>query len=156
MTWGVDRVFAVLVLAAGLSAMPAEGQVRLRPKGPPRIIPPRVIDNLQKMSPEDREKALSQLPAARRAAVERRLNRLEQLTPEQKEQLQLRYEQFQKLPAERRIAVRRELQSLRQMRPLDRRQRINSLEFTQEYSNEEQSLLREALGAPPRPANSAR
>jgi hypothetical protein len=102
------------------------------------------------MTPEEREKALAQLPPERRAQIEQRLNRLAQLPPEQRAELQQRYQEFQSLPKDRQEAVRLELQSLRALPPRLRQRRLNSPGFQREYSPEEQRLLRQSMGLPPR------
>lgn len=114
----------------------------------PKGIPGPAVQRLLNMTPEQREKALARLPPERRAQVEQRLNRLAQLPPEQREELQRRYQAFQSLPRDRQDAVRLELQSLRALPPRLRRQRLLSPGFQREYSPEEQRLLRESLGLP--------
>lgn len=104
------------------------------------------LERFESMTPEQREKALSKLPPERRAQVEQRLNRLEQLTPQQRQQLQQRLQDFQKLSPERQRAVRDEIQNLRGMPPRLRLRRLNSPEFEQEFSPEEQRLLRQSFG----------
>lgn len=113
---------------------------------PPPALPGPMIERLRSMTPEQREKALSRLPPERRAMVEQRLNRIEQLPPEQRTQLEGRYQRFQSLPPARRLAVREELQNLRGLPPAERRRRFLDPGFQQEYSTEEQQILRESLG----------
>ena len=98
------------------------------------------------MTPTQREQALSRLPAERRAQIEQRLNRIDQLPPEQRQQLDERYQRFQSLPQSRRLAVRQELQNLRALPPAERRRRFEDPGFQQEYSPQEQQILRESLG----------
>jgi hypothetical protein len=113
-----------------------------RPNTPAQI-PDAQVNRLMKMSPEEREKVLGNLPPARRQALEQRLARLDQLPPEQKAELDRRFQEFQKLPPVRRQAVRDELQTLRGLRPVERRARINSPEFREQYSPEEIQLMRD-------------
>ncbi len=47
--------------------------------------PAKELDQFSRMSPEEREKALSKLPPQRRAAVEQRFNRYQKMTPEQQQ-----------------------------------------------------------------------
>ena len=122
--------------------VPLSAQVRRAAKR----VPPRAIERLENMKPEEREKALSRLPPPRRAQVERRLNQYERLTPEQREQAKQRLEQFQSLPMERRAAVRRELQILRLMNTEDRKQRLSDPKFQERYSAQELQLLKDSLG----------
>jgi hypothetical protein len=113
-----------------------------RPKTPAQI-PDAQVNRLMKMSPEEREKVLANLPPQRREALEKRLARLDQLPAEQKAELDRRFQEFQKLPPVRRQAVRDELQTLRALRPVERRARINSPEFREQYSPEEIQLMRD-------------
>lgn len=110
------------------------------------------LQRLMQMSPEQRERALAQLPPDRRAEVEQRLGQLDKqfqrLPPEQQAALQERYQSFNKLPQERRTAIRAELQQLRTMRPVDRAARLNGDEVKQNFSPEELSILRGVSGVP--------
>src|SRR5665213_201625 len=54
--------------------------------------PAKELERFSKMSPQDREKALSKLPPQRRAAFEQRLARYESLTPEQQQRVNHRVE----------------------------------------------------------------
>lgn len=140
-----------------LPAAPAVAQNKLVPKAgkigkqprTPKGIPNPVIDRLMKMSPEERDKALSNLPPERRQQIEQRLNQLDRLTPEQRDVLDRRYQALQALPPVRRQAIRQELQYLRSLRPVERRARINSEEFQQNYSPDEQRLIREVITGQP-------
>ena len=120
---------------------------RGKQKGTPR--PPALagpaLQRLANMRPEQREKALSRLDPERRARVEEQLNRLNNLPPEQRAKLLQRYDEFQGLPRDRQATVRSELQALRKLPTPKLRQRLNSPEFQQSFSPEEQRLLRESL-----------
>jgi len=94
------------------------------------------------MTPEQREKALAKLPPDRRQQVEKQLDRLDQLTPEQRQELNRRFETLQTFPPGRQRAVRQELQDLRRMSLADRRARLHSAEFNEQFSPEEQDLIR--------------
>ena len=118
----------------------------------PQSIPTKQIEQLQKMTPEEREKALSNLPADRRQQVEKQLDRLNQLTPQQRQQLDQRYERLQSLPPARQRAVRQELQNLRSMPLPERRARLSSDEFNQQFSPEEQTLIRGVFPGAAKPA----
>jgi len=123
-------------------------QARAQVRKAPKGIPGPAVQRLMNMTPEQREKALARLPPERRAQIEQRLNRLAQLPPEQRAELQQRYQAFQSLPRDRQDAVRLELQSLRALPPRLRQRRLSSPGFHREYSPEEQRLLRESLGLP--------
>jgi hypothetical protein len=105
-----------------------------------------VLERWERMTPEQREKALAKLPPERRARVEERLKRLESLPPEDRENLRQRFNEFQSLPQDRRDALRLEIQALRNMRPVMRRRRVESPEFQRLYSPDEQRILRQAMG----------
>ena len=66
-----------------------------------------------------------------------------------------RYDAFQGLPRDRQAVVRSELQSLRKMPFPERRARLNSPEFQEKFSPEEQRLLRESFPAAARPGPSS-
>ena len=149
-------MFARFLICGGLlllPAVPAAAQAKLVPKAgkaakqarTPKGIPAPVIDRLMKMSPEERDRALSNLPPERRQQIEQRLNQLDRLTPEQRDILDQRYQALQALPPARRQAIRQELQYLRSLRPVDRRVRILSDEFQQNYSPDEQKLIRDVI-----------
>jgi hypothetical protein len=109
-------------------------------------LPAPAVERFLQMSPEDRERALSQLTPERRAQVEQRLSRLQQLPADQAERLQDLYPAFMSLRQERRQAVRQEIQELRQMRPALRKDRLNS--DSGSFSPDEMSILRQVTGIP--------
>jgi hypothetical protein len=109
-------------------------------------LPAPAVERFLQMSPEDRERALSQLTPERRQQVEERLNRLQQLPPEQMQRLQGLYPAFENLRPVRRQAVRQELKELRQMRPVLRKDRLSS--DAGSFSPEEMSILRQVTGIP--------
>jgi hypothetical protein len=127
--------------------LPPASQPIARPKTPAQI-PDAQVNRLMKMSPEEREKVLSNLPPQRRQALEQRLSRFDQLPTEQKAELDRRFQEFQKLSPVRRQAVRDELQTLRGLRQPERRARMNSPEFREQYSPEEIRLMRDVYGLP--------
>jgi len=109
-------------------------------------LPAPAVERFLQMSPEDRERALSQLTPERRQQVEERLNRLQQLPPEQAQRLQDLYPAFMSLRPVRRQAVRAEIQELRQLRPVERKDRLNN--DAGNFSLEEMSILRQVTGIP--------
>ncbi|HET6205692.1 MAG TPA: DUF3106 domain-containing protein [Terracidiphilus sp.] len=109
-------------------------------------LPAPAVERFLQMSPEDRERAVSQLPPERRQQMEERLNRLQQLPPEQAQRLQDVYPAFMNLRPVRRQAVRQEIQELRQMRPALRKDRLNS--DMGNFSPEEMGILRQVTGIP--------
>ena len=109
-------------------------------------LPAPAVERFLQMSPEDRERALSQLTPERRQQVEERLRRLQQLSPEQAQRLQDVYPAFESLRPAWRLAVRAEIQALRQLRPIERKDRLNS--DAGNFSPEELSILRQVTGIP--------
>ncbi len=109
-------------------------------------LPAPAVERFLQMSPEEQEKALSQLPPERRQQVEERLDRLKQLPPELLQRLQDVYPAFMNLRPARRQAVRDEIQQLRQTRPVERRDRLNS--DAGNFSAEEMDILRRVTGIP--------
>src|SRR6185503_17071853 len=115
------RLLLTIVASAALAGPPAVAQDNiLRQKQPrqqklrqqkqpnPKMVPlpaPAVQRFLQ-MSPEEQERALSRLSPERRQQMEQRLNRLQQLPPEQLQRLQDLYPAFTSLRLARRQAVR--------------------------------------------------
>jgi hypothetical protein len=109
-------------------------------------LPAPAVERFLQMSPDDRERALSQLAPERRQQVEQQLNRLQQLSPDQAQRLQDVYPAFMNLRPVRRQAVRAEIKELRQMRPVERKDRLNS--DAGSFSPEEMSILRQVTGIP--------
>jgi hypothetical protein len=109
-------------------------------------LPAPAVERFLQMSPEDRERALSQLAPERRQQVEQQLNRLQQLSPEQAQRLQDVYPAFVNLRPPRRQAVRAEIQELRQMKPAERKDRLNS--DGRDFSPEEMGIMRQVTGIP--------
>ena len=121
------------------------------------------IDRWNQMPPEQREKALQQLPPARQQAVRERIQQFNRhfgnMAPQQQMRLRNMYEHFSKLPPDRQNLVRRELRQLqnipdarrkvvgqelevlRRMPDPDRRSRMNGEEFRNRYSPGEQQML---------------
>ncbi len=123
-----------------------------------RPMPP-AFERLSKMSPEQRQRVLEKLPPERKKQVEQRLEQYNKLSPEERERLREQYDVFRSLPPERQDAARRafhrfnnlpddrrpvvrqEFQKLRALPDDERRARMNSDEFRNKYSRNEQQLL---------------
>jgi hypothetical protein len=153
------RSWLTIVAAAVLAVSPAAAQdnilrqkafkqqkLKQQKQPQPKMVPlpAPAVERFLQMSPEDRERALSQLPPERRQQVEERLNRLQQLPPEQAQRLQELYPAFISLRPVRRQAVRQEIQELRQMRPALRKDRLDS--DAGSFSPEEMGILRQVTG----------
>jgi len=120
-------------------------QARIPAAQRPPALPTPALQRLANMTPEQREKALSKLTPERREKIETQLGKLDKLPADQRSQLLQRYDQFQGLPRDRQAAVRGELQALRKLPTPQLRERLNSPEFQQSYSPEEQRILKESL-----------
>ncbi|MEP7363691.1 MAG: DUF3106 domain-containing protein [Acidobacteriota bacterium] len=163
------RIAAAFALWAIVAMAPAVAQIRPKggfgfPKGP--IGSGRnaaqfqmQLDRLQKMSPEERRKALDALPEGRREQFERRLEAYSHMTPSERERLARQLNNFQQLPPERQKAIRqmrkqlsempprrrrlmaREVMELRGMSDEERQSRLDSPELKDRFSDEERQLL---------------
>ena len=149
--------------------MPALGQKRgAMNRRPPREERP--LEKLQRMSPEQRHKALEKLPPARRQAIEQRLSQYSRLSPDEK----ARFDKFRDLPPERQDAVRQAIgsltnlpperqqavrQELRHLRGLsdgDRETHLKSTEFRERLDSGEQKLIQELRDVVPHLARLSR
>lgn len=109
------------------------------------------LDRFTKMPPQQREKELSKLPPQRRAAFEQRLAHYESLTPEQQEKFKLNVEMMQSLPKDRQNAVRQEIQRLSALPFAQKKKILNSEEFRQRFSPDEEKLVRDRFPNVPKP-----
>ena len=109
-------------------------------------LPAPAVERFLQMSPEDQERALSQLTPERRQQVEESLRRLQQLPADQMQRLQEVYPDFLKLRPVRQQAVRAEIQELRKTRPIFRKERLNN--DARDFSPEEMDILRRVAGIP--------
>jgi hypothetical protein len=123
-----------------------------------------IVDNWSRMTPEEREKALSRLPPERRKKIEEQLNQYNHLSPDQRRDLRSRYagfnqlspekqdqarrvyRQFNRLPPDRQGPVQSEFENLRSMPEAERNARLNSDEFRNKYTAGEQGILRNFSG----------
>lgn len=151
------------VLAAGL-AYGQRGPAPVRPaaqvrKAPAARTPLNDIDRWNRMSAEQREKALAKLPPERRRAIRERLDQFNSLPKEEQQRLRERYDRFSKLPPktqelvrtqlrnfnevppDRRRVLVREIQRLRRLPDGDRRRRMQSRDFRASYAEEERLML---------------
>lgn len=136
------------------AARPANqpGQGAAGPTGAP-------IDRVLKMSPEERERWLSTLPPEKRQNIERQLdavrklpqtlqNRrllqaqmLQSLPPQRQNQVRRSINQFSQLPDDRKALINRELQKISPLSDEDRRAYMNTEEFRNRYSANEQQIM---------------
>lgn len=119
------------------------------------------IDNFARMSPDQRQQALAQLPPQRaekvrkqlnaysnmspeqQAAAREQLNAFRNLTPERQEGMRKAFSKFSRQPAERQQLIRQELNQLRGLPQADRSERLNSPEFQGLFNNNERKIIRE-------------
>ena len=153
---------------------PARPKPPVRPKLPnslppaanPDKLPPRAIQRLQKLSPEQQEQFLrnnqrfNSLPSEQQAEIKRRLEAWNRLAPEQKQALrdrqrvweqlspeQKRYVQqslfprWQQMPPGRRQAILQRLHSLRDLSEAERQAKLNDPAFVVGLSPEDRDML---------------
>jgi uncharacterized protein DUF3106 len=143
-----------------------------KPQGKPNArgmmgLPPKWVENLRNMSPEEQERFMQNdarfrnLPPERQDQIRRNLDRWNQLTPQQRDALRSRAQVFnrltpeeraevqrdllprwQKLPQERRELIQGRLRVLGGMTPEERQQKLQDPEFMQGLDSNEQDLLR--------------
>ena len=167
-------VFGLLVAAPlGAQQPPAdefEGLDAPPPPGAPRALAgPTILDRLERMRPEERQRLFDQLPPERRKRLEERFAAYEALpqaekdrlrrqydtfralTPEQKQAARRLFLRFLQLPPGRRQVLRQEAHRLSEM-PWPRRQaRMASPDFQSRYTPEERQILRVLAMITPNP-----
>jgi hypothetical protein len=121
------------------------------PKGPGAA-----IQQFQRMSPQEREEALSRLPPERQQKLREQLQRYDQLPEERKQQLQRlwqlppeqqarvrdRIRDFNESPPDRKRAMRQQLRELGGMTPDERKAYFKSDEFKSQFSSDERDTLK--------------
>ncbi len=169
---------------------PANRQGEIRP-GPGRGepggeraalgLPPRWMERLREMSPQEQERFLNNnerfrsMPPERQAEVRRRLQEWNSLTPEQRQAVRERehvweqitpeqrrhiretiFPKWQRLEPERRRALMQRLHVLQNLSEPERTARLNDERFLQGLSPEERAMLRDLahlhVGGPPEPS----
>ncbi|MDQ2949959.1 MAG: DUF3106 domain-containing protein [Acidobacteriota bacterium] len=113
------------------------------------------------MSPEERQKALANLPPERaeklrkqlndynnmtpqqQAAAREQLNAFRNLPPEHQEKLRKAFSKFSGEPADRQQEMRQELNQLRGLPEAERKARLNSAEFKDRFNNNERKIVHE-------------
>lgn len=102
------RVFVVLGLLAGVAVADPQPHTKMQRKG---LIPPpppqaMVLDRLRQMTQEEREQVLKNMHPSRRQMFERRLEQWNRMEPGQKQRLQGSLESFRHLTPEQQETVR--------------------------------------------------
>jgi hypothetical protein len=131
------------------------------PDGPPPRLnaPNEELERLLAMSPEQRERVLEKLPAARQANIRKRFEqfdrlppeerarrlemwkRLESLPPEKRQLVISQMRAFQALPKDRMVVVRRALINLGKLSPEERESRLKNEDFRSRFSAPELQIL---------------
>jgi hypothetical protein len=101
------------------------------------------LERLLNMTPEQRQKALSQLPPGRRQQLHTRLDNLDSLPADRRTKQLDQLKRLESLSPQRQQAVRQEFQNINAMTFKERRERLHSDEFNQTYTPEEQQLIRD-------------
>jgi hypothetical protein len=126
------------------------------PEAPPRPIDQQ-IERLAKMSPEQREKVLSNLTPERRARIEAGIvkwnkssaqlkalaDKFQSLPPDTQKRIRQLSQRLKSLPPNRKMAVAQELDRLRAMPEAQRERRLNNPNFQKNFTIDEQEILRE-------------
>jgi len=96
------------------------------PKAAPKLANPgNVVQRLLQMTPEERERVLSRFPPERQAQIRQRLQRLDSLPKQQQDRAIERYRTFSNLPPETQKLVRRQIQAFNAL-PEDRRRMVGA------------------------------
>lgn len=154
------RTCSMLLTVAMLLSAPAFAQTRQQQKKQAnQQRGEELFDKLERMTPEEREKALGQLPPAQRANIERRIRNFQQLPPAQqqrrleqlerlnslppKEQAQVRrsMNQLKDLPDDRKMAINRERRNMSGMTDGERQAYMSTEQFRSRYSPSEQEMI---------------
>lgn len=119
----------------------------------------RLVERFNKLSDQDRERVLKNLPEDRRKEIEQNRQRYNKLSDDQKKKLERQYGNFADMPADqqqatrsafrqmgqmpidRRQAMQRELRKLRLMDPAARKERMESDTYKGAFSADEQKVI---------------
>ena len=132
------------------------------PQAPKELTPAGLdrLEHLSKMSGEERAQALADLPPAQRVRIQKGLERLDALSPEQREGWFSRYRKFNDLPAKqkdevrvivkellalplpRQKAIRDEIETYRHMPGWARDVRMRSADFQSKFNPTERDIIR--------------
>jgi hypothetical protein len=163
------------------AAKPPASTRPLRPEHPPQKSEPTgeprgergpgAAENLAKLlqlSPEQRNKALSSLPPARRTQIEKRLNdyqqmpepqraraldrlrRMQSLPPQKQQHVRASVQKLTALPEPRHKLVQRQINQLRPLSDADRLAMMNTEEFRSKYTPAEQQMIEDICLVTPR------
>jgi hypothetical protein len=117
------------------------------------------IDEFERMSPGQQQRALERLPPAQRQKLQQRLQRFNQLPAEQQRTLRNLYNRLHQLPSEQQASVRKAINRLSEQAPArqqvmrdelrsmaalprqDREAWVKSPEFRHRFSRREQGII---------------
>lgn len=160
---GITKRRVIALLAAGVLLAPEA----FAQSGGDRPQNKKAIERWERMTPEQRRRAMDRLPPERRRRIEERQRRYENLPPEARERLRGRYEKFQKMPSgqqdrlrklyrrfqnlpeARRAALGLEMRRLRDMPEKERQEAIESPEFRENHSPSERKMVKDLLATEP-------
>ena len=117
------------------------------------------LDRFDRMTPDQRQKALDRLPPERRQRIEQgldqyramnpenreRLRNFERMPEEQRDAVRQSFRRMQELPPRRRVVVRQEVQRLRGMSDAERESHMQSQDFRKRFDASEQGLVRDTV-----------
>ncbi|SPE37756.1 conserved exported hypothetical protein [Candidatus Sulfopaludibacter sp. SbA6] len=94
---------------------------------------------LYRMSPEERERALEQLPPARQQAIRNQLQYFDSLPKDQQQVMLSRTERFAALPPEKKRAFMQQMQAVNQLPPERRQMVVGALRRLQSMSDQQRA-----------------
>jgi hypothetical protein len=130
---------------------------------------PNQVDRLRNMTPQDRDRFLSKIPPERREKIERRLGELQKLPPAMVDRLRTRQEmlnsfapprqnqikrsmqQFLNMPDDRRATLNQEIQRMAPLPDEERRAHMNTEEFRNRFTANEQQMMGNLVSITPGP-----
>lgn len=151
-------VFALILLVPPAEAQLKKGNI-LKNKAAREAKKSRLVERFNRLSPEERQRVMQNLPEDRRKAMEKNRERYDKLSDEQKKRLEKQYGNFAQMsadqqqatrtafrqmgqmPLERRQAMQKELRRLRMMDPEARKHRMESEAYKGAFSGDEQKVL---------------
>lgn len=162
----MKRLRSILLIAAGVcgvapGALGAGGNdsSAKAQKAPDPHPGERALERLERMTPQQRARALANLPPERRQEIEQKLQAFDRLPPEERMRIRNQLErmnslppqrqnqvrrsirQFQQLPEDRKLLIRRELDRMAAMPDEARRAYMNREEFRNTYTPNEQQMM---------------
>jgi hypothetical protein len=137
----------------------ARAQAKQQTRQPDNHPGEQVLDKMSRMTPEEREAALSHFTPARRAQIEEKirsfqklphaaqtrtlnsLERLNSLPPQKQNQVRRSMKDYDQMPEERKAVITQEMQHMARMPADERRSHMNTAEFRNRYSPAEQQMM---------------